>query len=516
MMTRVAKIGLFFIVITGLTSYYMMKSADWLMKGGTYRLHAYLDDATGLLEDSEILIAGVAVGKIRVIELEGNRAKVTLEIYDKVALYKDAFLYKDMQSMLGTAMLQLNAGDDTANPLKDGDWITHVDSQTGLNYTIGKAKSIANRAEGIVNNIGDFVEREDFQKKMTELIDVLTRVSKSSAQNVEANLVLMRITLKNMADITGKVNANFDRNLAQMELLIKNTIAITDKANKLIGDNDQTISDSLAAVRDSLQALSGQIKDAQETLESAKATMKNMEEITGRVKDGEGNLGKALKDEKLYDHLTNIAEKASDYADSTLGMKVHVDFHSEFRTLDQNFQNQFALKLQPRDDRYYLISITDDPGGRTTEKTTVTEINDPAEIPTVRTVTEHETTTEKSGIKFDLQIARIFGDWTLRGGIIESSGGVGVDYLPVKYVSLSSEIFDLTSGDTPNLRLLSNVYPFRWTDQEPFNWLYLTGGADDILRNSQRDYFVGIGLTFTDNDLKGVIGAAGGAAGAVK
>ncbi|HSA34569.1 MAG TPA: hypothetical protein P5077_12655, partial [bacterium] len=90
------------------------------------------------------------------------------------------------------------------------------------------------------------------------------------------------------------------------------------------------------------------------------------------------------------------------------------------------------------------------------------------------------------------------------------------DYLPVKYVSLTSEIFDLTSGDTPNLRLLTNVYPFRWTDKEPFNWLYLTGGADDILRNSQRDYFVGIGLTFTDNDLKGVIGAAGGAAGAVK
>ena len=79
-MTRIAKIGIFFIVITALTSYYMMKSADWLVKGGTYKVYAYLDDATGLLEDSEILIAGVAIGKIRIIELEGDRAKVTLEI----------------------------------------------------------------------------------------------------------------------------------------------------------------------------------------------------------------------------------------------------------------------------------------------------------------------------------------------------------------------------------------------------------------------------------------------------
>ena len=514
-MTRIAKIGIFFIVITALTTFYMMKSADWLVKGGTYKLYAYLDDATGLLEDSEILIAGVAIGKIRVIELEGERAKVTLEIYDKVPLYKDAFLYKDMQSMLGTSMLQLSPGKDKANPLKDGDWITHVDSKTGLNYTIDKAKSIANRTEGIVNNIGDFVEREDFQKKMSELVDVLTRVSKSSAQNVEANLILMRVTMKNMAEITGKVNANFDANLKQMELLIANTIALTDKANKLIGDNDKTISESLLAVRDSLKSLSTQVATAQDAINSAKATMQNMEEISGRIKNGEGNVGKALKDEKLYENISNIAEKASDYADSTLGMQVQVDFHSEFRALDQNFQNIFNLRLQPRADRYYLLGVVDDPSGRLTEKTTVTEITDPTVAPGTYTVIEKEKKTENS-LKLNLQVARIFGDWTLRGGIIESSGGAAVDYTPWKYWTISSEIFDLTSGDTPNLRLLTNVYPFRWTDKEPFNWLYLTGGSDDILRNSQRDYFVGIGLTFTDNDLKGVIGSAGGAAGAIK
>ncbi len=510
-MTRLAKIGIFFIVALSFTAYYMMKTADWLMKGNTYRLYAYLDDATGLLEDSAILIAGVEVGKIEHILLEGDRARLSLKIYERIPVYRDAFLYKEMQSMLGTSMLLLSPGTDKEHPLKDGDWIAHVQSKTGLNYTIDKAKAIANRAEGIVNNIGDFVEREDFQKKMSDLVDLLTKISKSSAQNVEANLALIRITLKNMAELTGKVNANFDRNLAQMEKLVANTIALTEKANKLLGDNDKAISESLQSVRDSLQALSAQIKDAQETLNSAKTTMKNMEEITTRIKDGEGNLGKALKDDKLYENLSNIAEKASDYADSTLGMQVHVDFHSEFRTLDQNFQNEFNIKLQPRDDRYYLIGVVDDPAGRTFEKTTVTEITDPAVSPSPRTVIEKERKTDE-GVKLNLQIARTFGDVTLRGGIFENKGGAAVDYLPWKYWQVSSEIFDFTSGDTPNLRAFTNVYPFRWSTMEPFNWLYLTGGADDILRNSARDYFVGIGLTFTDNDLKGIIGTAGGAA----
>ncbi len=516
MVTRSVKIGLFFIVITALTTYYLMKSADWLMKGGTYRLYAYLDDATGLLEDSGILIAGVEVGKIEHIVLEGDRAKLTIEIYDRIPVYKDAFLYKEMQSMLGTSMLLLSPGADKEHPLKDGDWITRVQSKTGLNYTIDKAKAIANRTETIVNNIGDFVEREDFQKKMSDLVDLLTKVSKASAQNVEANLALLRITLKNMAELTGKVNANFDRNLAQMEKLIANTIAITEKANKLLGDNDKAISESLQSVRDSLQALSAQIKDAQETLNSAKTTMKNMEEITTRIKDGEGNLGKVLKDDKLYENISNIAEKASDYADSTLGMQVQVDFHTEFRAVNRNFQNEFNIKLQPRDDRYYLIGVVDDPAGRTFEKTTVTEVTDPAVTPSTRTVIEKEKKTD-DGVKFNLQIARTFGDVTLRGGIFENKGGAAIDYLPWKYWQVSSEVFDFTSSDTPNLRAFTNIYPFRWSTVEPFNWLYITGGADDILRNSARDYFVGIGLTFTDNDLKGVIGTAGGAAaGAVK
>lgn len=510
-MARNVKIGIFFIVVTVITAYYMMKSADWLAKGGTYRLYAYLDDATGLLEDSGILIAGVEVGKIEHIVLDGERAKLSLLIYDRVSVYRDAFLYKEMQSMLGTSMLLLNPGSDKEHPLRDGDWITNVQSKTGLNYTIDKAKVIANRTESIVNNIGEFVEREDFQRKISEMIDLLTKVSKASAQNVEANFALLRITLKNMAELTGKVNANFDHNLAQMEKLVANTIAITEKANKLLGDNDKAISESLQSVRDSLQALSSQIKDAQETINSAKAAMKNMEEITTRIKEGEGNIGKALKDDKLYEHLSNIAEKASDYADSTLGMQVHVDFHSEFRAVNQHFQNEFNLKLQPRNDRYYLIGVVDDPQGRTFEKTTVTEITDPAVTPSQRTVIEKEKKTD-NGLKFNLQIARTFGDVTVRGGIFENHGGAAVDYLPWKYWQVSSEVFDFTSSDTPNLRAFTNIYPFRWSTVEPFNWLYLTGGADDILRNSARDYFVGIGLTFTDNDLKGIIGTAGGAA----
>ncbi len=41
--------------------------------------------------------------------------------------------------------------------------------------------------------------------------------------------------------------------------------------------------------------------------------------------------------------------------------------------------------------------------------------------------------------------------------------------------------------------------------------LWLLGGVDDILNSDRRDYFVGLQLRFTDNDLKSILPFASGA-----
>ena len=41
--------------------------------------------------------------------------------------------------------------------------------------------------------------------------------------------------------------------------------------------------------------------------------------------------------------------------------------------------------------------------------------------------------------------------------------------------------------------------------------LWLLGGVDDILNSDRRDYFIGLQLRFTDDDLKTILPFAGGA-----
>ena len=86
-----------------------------------------------------------------------------------------------------------------------------------------------------------------------------------------------------------------------------------------------------------------------------------------------------------------------------------------------------------------------------------------------------------------------FWDFTVRGGIIEDRGGLGVDYnFFRRKLRLSAEAFDF---DKTNLRL--NIrYNLMWG-------IYVQAGLDDAMNNNKRQSsYLGAGLFLTNDDLK--------------
>ena len=68
--------------------------------------------------------------------------------------------------------------------------------------------------------------------------------------------------------------------------------------------------------------------------------------------------------------------------------------------------------------------------------------------------TEYEEKRNKSKFRINAQIGRRFQSWGVRLGMIESSGGVGIDYhLSLWPATLSAEVFDQREHLGPNVRL---------------------------------------------------------------
>ena len=116
--------------------------------------------------------------------------------------------------------------------------------------------------------------------------------------------------------------------------------------------------------------------------------------------------------------------------------------------------------------------------------------------------TETKKEIEKDKLKFSAQIAKRYYNLGLRGGLFESSGGVAADYyLFDDRLVLSMEAFDFDPDENPHLKFKANYTPFQY--------LYLTGGFDDFISDEGKEsVFFGMGLQFSDQDLKTLLSGA--------
>ena len=94
------------------------------------------------------------------------------------------------------------------------------------------------------------------------------------------------------------------------------------------------------------------------------------------------------------------------------------------------------LRLQPTADKYYTIGVVDDPRGKFSSTTSTVTVDG---TPT--------TTRRKFDNKLEVPalIARKFSGLTVKGGVIESTGGLGVDYDLLKNrLTVGADIWDFT------------------------------------------------------------------------
>jgi hypothetical protein len=126
----------------------------------------------------------------------------------------------------------------------------------------------------------------------------------------------------------------------------------------------------------------------------------------------------------------------------------------------------------------------------------------PSKKTIVREGTENDDFTEEvtreSKIKITALFAKNFYNFTFKGGLIESAGGFGVDYLAFnKKLRLSAEMFDFAGDEDEETRLRM------FARYDIYSGVYLVGGYNDILGNddAQSSPFFGAGLFLTNDDL---------------
>ncbi len=142
-------VGLFVLLGMAGLVFLALKAANLGTAGGgdTYTLSAYFDNIGGLKERAPVRAAGVTVGRVTDIRLDGKtfQGVVSMEIARKYQFPKDSAAKILTAGLLGDQYVGLEPGGDDAN-LAAGDVLPQTQSAVVLENLIGQF--LSGRAEG--------------------------------------------------------------------------------------------------------------------------------------------------------------------------------------------------------------------------------------------------------------------------------------------------------------------------------------------------------------------------------
>ncbi len=443
------KVGLLVLIISSIIATMSLKvSQDPSYLGATKDAWFLMDDASGIVKNSGVKMAGIDVGIIKDIGLEHGQAKVWIVVKGDTPMTKSARIEIRPNGILGDKHVEIINGDLRDPPLRSGEQILVVDDRASVDRLIGEVSKITKSLSSVADNV-------------------------KAATEGDTDKPLGRI-ISNIETLTGDLADLSSARKGEIGEIIENIHGITGTIDDLVNDEG---ADGFKAAW----------KDALHSLKKIDKSLKNVEEITDKVNRGEGTIGKLINDETTVENLNAAIEGVSGFLDSAAKLQTGFDFHTDYLTSTAQAKATVNLIVQPGLDRYYELGVVSDPLGATTSRKTTTTVNAGPAV----NVEEKETSLNK--LKFNALYAKNFYNFTLKGGVIENTGGIAFDYFALKHkLRLSFEAFDFV-----NYHLRATARYNVW------NGIYLSGGGDDLTNGlGSRQIFAGAGLYMTNDDLK--------------
>jgi phospholipid/cholesterol/gamma-HCH transport system substrate-binding protein len=511
-------------------------SANPFGTGRTYLVYAVFDDATGLGARSRVQIAGIPIGQVERIELDQqlSRAKVYLRVRRQFVLHRNATITKRSESILGDFLLDVSPGTPDQPPLNDGDEIRIVIKQPSINDVFQSLNKIAGDISDITGNLRKVLGGTEGEDNMRTLISRLLRISEGIERIVDQSGAKLDATLSNFQRFSGDLARISSGESDDIVAILQNTRDATRDARDIL----KTIGQVVGSNQEGQGDFRDSVKSLKTNLSKLDASLTNVQEITDKINKGQGTVGHLINDDKLARNLDKASTQLTNLLGTADSLKIEVNERSELLLgapsggrVDPNVpnvlniardtaynpwtKNYFGIRIIPRPDKWYGFDIVDDPRGLTRQIRTVNTADCQGQTCFPNYPTAVSTITTERVLKFSAYIAKRYGHVSGRFGILENTGGFGLKlHLLNDALTLSGDAWEFANPlkGRPRLKL--------YADYRFMNHLLFTVGTDDVLNRplvdpehttrvvSGRDFFIGAGVYFTDDDISKLLGIA--------
>jgi phospholipid/cholesterol/gamma-HCH transport system substrate-binding protein len=455
---------------------------NWTRTKG-YTLNVYFRNTAGLDEKTRVRIAGVEAGTVDSVALSNGRAEVRISMNPDVRIYDNAVASIKLTGLLGDKYLDIRPGSADSRQLVDGDTVRNVQELVDIDDLARNLTDVSEKFSILAKSINDVIGTDEARNSLSQTIVNLRDITADLRQTIAINDHKLRSVLDNINTLTVSLGDLVETNRAPLTT----TIASLNDFTGTLKTNGPELVQNLNYATKELRAM------VEETRPVLKTAVISLDSISSQINNGEGSLGKLVKDDRLYESLNTAAEGVNRTISAVDRFRTFITFQAEYLTKPKDTKGAFYLTLQPQTDKYYILGVVSDPVGSVKVTETLTSPPD---------MYQRREKIQKK-MEFTAQFAKRFGNATLRAGLTESTFGAGGDYFfNEDRGRITSDIWDFSNDqkDSKNPHVRVGVEHFI------FKNLFLHAGADNILNKKWRGGYAGMGVRFEDEDFKYLLG----------
>ncbi len=423
---------------------------------GSYKPYkTIIKDASGIFPKTPIKVAGINAGRIENIELENNAALITFEILSKVVITKGSKLRIKTIGFLGDKYLEIVIVDN-AEPLAENAFI-EAEEGAGIEKLMKDSSEVVADVKKITTSLKESLAPEGQEPPMTKILN----------------------DVKELAGNAKEVTASLKRIVSGNEEQLKNLITNLEQFSEhLRNESDKTKDKSLAS-------------DLKGILENTKEATGDLKTLMADIRSGKGTMGKFLVEDEIADKVSQTLSSVNKLVTNFNSIRTEINAFTGANS-DYGADTRAQVRVFPSPERFYVFGVsTSEFGPEKSRYYTITQNG----VATDRV----ENYRDKNTFRFDIQMGRRMQNLSVRGGLIESTGGLGADYLVAQWgTTFSAEIFDYRADHGPNLRLSTEI--------RTWNVFYIKAMMEDLLISSSRSFTALVGIKFNDEDLRNLIG----------
>jgi phospholipid/cholesterol/gamma-HCH transport system substrate-binding protein len=499
--------------------------------GQGFQTHVMLRDASALPIGSRVMIAGVQVGEISRLAIQGDLARVDMVLRDDVVLWDDASAEKRSASLFGDAYIELRpGGPELGAPsaggghrtLVRGERIPHAIEAASTDRVLRTVDRAMPRVQQVLDGANVVLRSSRGwvggpARKRLEEIDRWLASDAATGPLTTANDAMTRLETwtTDLAETTRGAAPDVNRRL---DTFAADVGALTADMRTARSD----VSTALGDARRSLDVVDGWADDADELLyqwgagpnraaHADPGTPRPVDPRTGRPLPERNQVGTLVADGELGARIDELTDDGAGFAAGLARLKTWVGLRSEYQLTSAATRFYVTAEIYGRSDNFYLVELV-----KGSEGVPQVELGD-----SVGSETHVRTALIEEELRFTAQWGKRRGPMQFRFGIKESSVGAGVDAILMGgRLRFETDLFELTGVRVPRLKVAAAL--------KVFESVYIIGGIDDALLEGGevpvapwpdgndvpiqfekvpfgRDFFLGVNLRFDERDVNSLL-----------